>query len=194
MVHHENSSTPSCKNLENCYCEFDGKHPTDACYFKDAVNEENDYKIELLLTIPRSVLSDKLTLITTTAELTNNVEDLGTDTIMSVVAYTNTGAILWSHRQDQNGQSLSRYIDMSTGEVNETTTDEIPIKLIFRSTTKQELNITVSLELKDIDIFINRRKMGTLKRGAPLVYKFDNTEIQNNDELGSISGGAISKV
>ena len=178
MKHGDNSSISSCENFEDCHCKFDDREPTDGCYFKDVLIKDNDYTIEFRASIPKSVLSDKLTVITTNAKLKNDVEDLGTDTMMSIVAYTNNGALLWSHRQDQNGQSLSRYIKMSPKKDNATTTDEdeIPIKLIFSSTTKQELTLTVSLELKDIDIGINRKKMGTLKSGSPIVYKFDNKE------------------
>ena len=110
MKHGDNSSISSCENFEDCHCKLDDREPTDGCYFKDVLIKDNDYTIEFRASIPKSVLSDKLTVITTNAKLKNDVEDLGTDTMMSIVAYTNNGALLWSHRQDQNGQSLSRYI------------------------------------------------------------------------------------
>ena len=142
------------------------------------LNNVNGYIKNISLNFNPNLIIGKAPFITTKATLLEEVgESHKTDSFLDVVAYTSTGPSLWSYTKDQNGLTFSRYLYILESEHQNTTSQGIPIRLLFSTTTNKRVRFEVSLEFKDIAI--TQHQTSKLTYGAPIIYKYVNIENKN---------------
>ena len=161
-------------------CNFpDGKTIQDSgisCQLE--LNNGNGYAKEIDLKFDPNLIIGKAPFITTTAKILEEVgESHKRDSFLDIVAYTSTSPSLWSYTKDQNGLKLSRYLYILEPDHENTTSQGIPIRLQFSTTTNKRVTFDVSLEFKDVTITQNQTS--ELPYGAPIIYKYVNSDNKN---------------
>ena len=142
------------------------------------LNSGNGYSKEIGLKFNPNLIIGRVPFITTTATLLEEVgESHKTDSFLDIVAYTSTGPSLWSYTKDQNGLKLSRYLYILEPDHENTTTQGMPIRLQFSTTTNKRVAFDVSLDFKDVAITQN--ETSELTYGAPVIYKYVNSDNKN---------------
>ena len=141
------------------------------CSFSGILNENNGFNQKFEFKFSLSIISKKVPVISTAAQASQAVPS---DSLMDVAVYTKEGPLFWSHTQQQNGNNISRYIFSSVETGINPATDEIPITIVFSTTTRQKVTLSLILEFQDLSINISSKKTSTLNIGSPIVYKFNN--------------------
>ena len=151
----------------------------EGCTFDSFLNTKNGHALELHLTIPSSYLDEKALFVNTNAELENWAAIDDTDSLIDIIAYTNSKPVVWSHLRKEKGQNISRYIYLEASKSYTQQELNIPVTIVFKAVNKLTIRLNIRIEMKDIAIGLGETKTGYLSHGSPLVYRFNYPETTN---------------
>ena len=131
------------------------------------LNLKNDFRKEFDITIPSSLTTSKVPMITTYAKLQNDKESDEDTAFMEVMAFGNIEPETWSYKNEEDGHNISRYLHISRSKANIT-------KVFITSPTRERVVFRIVLDLKEINLGLDKPTTKKLSFDSPILFKFDN--------------------